>query len=235
MKDIQNKPLVSVITINYDQPEVTCALLESLRKITYTPIEIIVVDNASPTKEPDPIKEQYPEIHLIRSDKNLGFAGGNNIGIKAATGEYFLLINNDTEVEPDFLEPLVSKLESDFNIGAVSPKIRYFNQKELIQFAGYTEMNPVTIRNQGIGFQEIDRGQYDQDAPTYFLFGAAMLIPRRIFQKVGLMADIFFLYYEEIDWFHRIRNAGYQLYYIHNSLVYHKDSVTTGSGSPMKI
>ncbi|NCA77573.1 MAG: glycosyltransferase family 2 protein [Alphaproteobacteria bacterium] len=228
-------PLVTIVTVNYDQPEVTCELLRSLGKITYPSVEIIVVDNASPTRPPDMIAEQFPKVRLIRSKANLGFAGGNNLGIYEAHGSYLLLINNDTEVEPGFLEPLIQKLERDPTIGAVSPKIRYFYQKDTIQFAGFTPMNPVTIRNRGIGFNEKDDGQYDEDRETSFAFGAAMLLPVQVVKKVGLMADIFFLYYEELDWIQRIRDAGYRILYVHDSIVYHKDSITTGSLSPLKI
>jgi len=228
-------PLVSIITVNYNQPEVTCELLESLTHITYPAVEIIVVDNASPTKDPDVIIEKYPYITLIKSDQNLGFAGGNNLGIRLAKGKHILLINNDTEVEPGFLEPLITKLEDYPEIGVVSPKIRYFFHPDTIQYAGFTPINPITIRNSGIGFNETDRGQYDTDAQTNYAFGAAMVIPMKVMQEVGLMADIFFLYYEEMDWMQRIKDAGYKIYYVHNSLVYHKDSITTGTMSPLKI
>jgi GT2 family glycosyltransferase len=228
-------PLVSIITVNYNQPEVTCELLESLKHITYPSIEIIVVDNASPTKNPDLILEKYPYITLIKSDQNLGFAGGNNLGIRIAKGKHILLINNDTEVEPGFLEPLINKLEDHPEIGVVSPKIRYFFHPDTIQYAGFTPINPITIRNSGIGFNETDRGQYDTDAQTNYAFGAAMVIPMKVMQEVGLMADIFFLYYEEMDWMQRIKDAGYKIFYVHNSLVFHKDSITTGTMSPLKI
>lgn len=228
-------PLVSIITVNYNQPEVTCDLLESLTHITYPSIEIIVVDNASPTKNPDIILERYPYITLIKSDQNLGFAGGNNLGIRVAKGKHLLLINNDTEVEPGFLEPLIAKLEKNPDIGVVSPKIRYFFQPDTIQYAGFTPINPITIRNNGIGFNEIDQGQFDADAQTNYAFGAAMVIPVKVTKEVGLMADIFFLYYEEMDWMQRIKDAGYKIFYVHNSLVYHKDSITTGTMSPLKI
>ncbi|MDD4604351.1 MAG: glycosyltransferase family 2 protein [Bacteroidales bacterium] len=228
-------PIVSVITVNYDQPEITCDLIESFRKITYPSIEIIVVDNDSPTHDPDIIFQRYPYINLIKSDRNLGFAGGNNLGINIAKGKYVLLINNDTEVTPGFLEPLIAKLEQNPDIGIISPKIKYFYKQTIIQYAGYSPINPITIRNKGIGFMEEDLGQYEEDRETNYAFGAAMMIPMEVIRKVGLMADIFFLYYEELDWIQRIKDAGYKVYYIHNSLVYHKDSITTGSMSPLKI
>jgi len=235
VEKVSTPPLVSIITVNYDQPEVTCALIDSLQHISYPAIEIIVVDNGSPTKDPSIITEKYPNITFIKSELNLGFAGGNNLGIRVAKGKYLLLINNDTEVEPGFLEPLVKKLEEDPEIGVVSPKIRYFYHPEMIQFAGFTTINPFTIRHFSIGFNEIDKGQYDSDSITNYAFGAAMMLPVHVVREVGLMADIFFLYYEELDWIQRVKDAGYKVWYIHNSVVYHKDSISTGSMSPLKI
>ncbi|MCX6282918.1 MAG: glycosyltransferase family 2 protein [Bacteroidetes bacterium] len=228
-------PLVSIITVNYNQPEVTLAFLDSIKLITYPSYEIIVVDNASPTKKPAILKEKHPDIILIESKENLGFAGGNNLGIRIAKGKFHLLINNDTEVDPGFIEPLVSKLQMDPSLGVVSPKIRYFYQPELIQYAGFTTINPITVRNRGIGFQEADKGQHDQDSYTEYAYGAAMMIPLEVMMKVGLMADIFFLYYEEMDWMQRIKDAGYKIGYVYNSLIFHKDSITTGTMSPLKI
>jgi len=230
----QEFPLVSIITVNYNQTEITCQLLESLRKITYTNIEIFVVDNASLKDDPSPIKLRYPEVILILSDKNLGFAGGNNLAIREAKGEYILLINNDTEVNDGFLEPLINKMTANPKIGVVSPKIRYFFHPDLIQYAGFEPMSPITIRQHAIGFNQKDNGQFDIDKLTDFGFGAAMIVSRDVINKVGLMADIFFLYYEEMDWMARIRRNGFEIWYIHNSVVYHKDSITTGPESPLK-
>ncbi|MCX6245238.1 MAG: glycosyltransferase family 2 protein [Bacteroidetes bacterium] len=227
-------PLVSIITVNYDHAEETCQLLASLQKITYPAIEVIVVDNASPHQDPSLIETQFPEATLIRSGKNLGFAGGNNLGIRHAKGSYILLLNNDTEVTPGFLEPLVNKLESDPSIGAVSPQIRFFHHPDTFQYAGSAPVHPITVRSHGIGYLEKDHGQYNRDAMTAFVHGAAMLIPVRVIRKVGLMAECFFLYYEELDWGIRIRKEGYQLWFVHDSVIYHKESVSTGRMSPLK-
>ena len=143
-------PLVSFITVNYDHPEVTLDLLATLRQITYPNIEIIVVDNASPNDDPSILKSKYPEIIFIQSSVNLGFAGGNNLGIRRSRGKYLFFINNDTEVNPDFLEPLVSKCESDPKIGAVSPKIKFYSQPDTIQYCGQAPMNHYTMRSYGI-------------------------------------------------------------------------------------
>jgi len=227
-------PLVSIITVNYDHPEVTLALLKSLRLITYPNIEIIVVDNASPNDDPSILKSSYPEIIFIQSSVNLGFAGGNNLGIHKAQGKYFFFLNNDTEVEAGFLEPLVAKCESDPKIGAVSPKIKYYALPDTIQFCGQAPMNHFTMRSHGIGHGVIDQGQFETDAPTHFVHGAAMMVPRSVIEKVGLMPECYFLYYEELDWCASIKRAGYQLWYVHNSEILHKESISTGKLSPFK-
>jgi GT2 family glycosyltransferase len=210
-------------------------MLASLRRITYPSVEIIVVDNDSPHDDPDVIKENFPEITLIRSGENLGFAGGINLGIRIAKGKYVLLLNNDTEVDPGFLEPLVAKFEGDPETGAASPKIKYYHSPGTLQFAGYSPINPYTIRSKGYGYGQKDTGQFDKDTLTNFVHGAAMMVPMEVIQKVGLMADCYFLYYEELDWATRIKNAGYRLWYIHNSVVFHKESISTGKMSPLKV
>ncbi|MBK9290625.1 MAG: glycosyltransferase family 2 protein [Bacteroidetes bacterium] len=227
-------PLVSIITVNYNQTEVTCALLASLQRITYPNIEVLVIDNAS-DDDPQTIKQLFPNVILVLNPINYGFAAGNNFGLMRAKGEYVLLLNNDTEVDPGFLEPLVSKLQNNRHIGAVSPKIRYYYEPRVIQYAGYTPMDYVTMRNFAIGHREKDIGQYDSDRETFYAHGAAMMVPMRVIKEVGLMSYIFFLYYEEADWCERIKRAGYKIYYVHNSLVLHKESVSTGKLSSLKI
>ena len=231
----ENPPLVSVITINYNHSDVTAECLKSLRKISYPNIEIIVVDNASPKEDSSWLKEEYPEILYFKTPKNLGFAGGNNFGIHHSKGDYILLLNNDTEVEPGFLEPLIQKLQNNSDAGAVSPKIRYHHTPDMLQFAGFTSIHKLTVRNHALGFNQTDKGQFDKDSTTWYAHGAAMIIPRSVIQDIGLMADIFFLYYEELDWGFRIRESGRKIYYVHNSLIYHKESISTGFYSPLQV
>jgi GT2 family glycosyltransferase len=229
------QPLVSFITVNYNQSLVTLDCLESIYNSGYSNFEIIVVDNASTNDDPKVIREKYPEVILILSDQNLGFAGGNNLGLLQSKGEYIYFINNDTEVVPNSIEVLVERLQSDSNIGVVSPKIRFHHTPDTIQFAGYTPMNYLTMRNNLIGYRQVDSGQYDLAHQTPFCHGAAMMLPRKVIKEVGMMADIFFLYYEEHDWFERIRKAGFTLWYEPKSLIYHKESISTGKESPTKI
>lgn len=231
---LSNYPLVSIITIHYQNVNLTSGLLESLNLITYPNIEIIVADNGSAQLNTIELKRKFPNIILVSVPENYGFSGGNNLCIMRARGKYVLLLNNDIEVAPNFLEPLVSKLELNPKIGAVSPKIRFFHEPTKIQYAGFSKLTHYTIRNKTIGFGEIDNGQYDIDYQTDSTHGAAMLIPISVIKEVGMMAYIYFLYYEELDWVVRIKKAGYQTWYVHNSLVYHKFSQTTGQNSTLK-
>ncbi len=228
-------PLVSIISVNYNNSNDTCDLIESLNQITYPNFEIIIVDNHSIKDNPNKIKEKFPNITLIINKINVGFPGGNNVGILKAKGKYVLLLNNDCVVTKNFLEPLVEKLEYNLEIGAVSPKINFFYNQHKIQYAGTLPVNKYTIRTHAIGYNETDTGQYNTDRETYCTHGAAMMIPIDIIKKIGMMSYIFFLYYEELDWIERIKKAGYKIFFVHNSLVYHKESKSTGKLSPLKI
>ncbi len=229
------EPLVSIITVNYNQIEVTMDLLRSLQKISYQNIEIIVVDNNSQNDNFDLLKKEFPNVLLIRSNINRGFAGGNNLGLHFAKGKYILFLNNDVVVTQGFIEPMVHLLESDNKIGMVSPKIRFYYMPDTIQYAGYTPMNKISLRQNLIGYKQKDSGQFDTTQATYSVHGAAMMVPAQILKKVGLMAEVYFLYYEEHDWSFRIKKAGFKVYYQPKSLVFHKESVSTGKNSSLKI
>lgn len=229
-----SSPLVSIISINYNQAAVTCAMLESLRQLTYPNYEVIVVDNASPTEAPDCIAAQFPEVHLIRSAVNLGFAGGNNLGIKEARGEYCLFLNNDTEVAPNLLAKLVAAFEQNPQAGIISPKIIFYGTNQLIQYAGCEGINPWTGRGTVIGYLEPDAGQYDVSHATALIHGAAMMVPTPLIRQAGLMPELYFLYYEELDWCEMIKRLGYHSYYEAGATVYHKESVSVGQGSVLR-
>jgi len=229
---VQNECRLSIITINYNGLGDTCDLIDSIP--FNDNMEVIVVDNASKQDEASVISERYPFVKVIRSPKNLGFAGGNNLGIKEADGKYLLLINNDTYFKEFNIKALIKRLESSDKIGIVCPKLRFAWGNNPIQFAGYTPITNVTIRNQAIGFGEEDKGQYDIAHPTPYAHGAAMLIKREAIEKVGLMPECFFLYYEEIDWSMRFTRAGYEIWYDPACTVYHKESQTTGQNSPLR-
>lgn len=223
---------LSIITINYNGLKDTCELIDS---ITFTDdMEVIVVDNASRKNEASVIAQHYPQVKTIRSDKNLGFAGGNNLGINAAKGKYLFLINNDTTFKGYNIQPLIDRMESSPSIGMVCPKIRFAWGKNLIQFAGYSPLSKVTVRNQAIGYGEEDKGQYNIPHPTPYAHGATMLIKREALEKVGLMPECYFLYYEEFDWSLMFTQAGYEIWYEPACTIYHKESQSTGQDSPLR-
>ncbi len=232
---MENTPLVSILTVNFNQAEVTCDLIRSLRRMSYQNIEIIVVDNGSQKDDPSSIPERFSDITFLKTGKNLGFAGGNNFGLPYCHGDYVLFINNDVEVEPDFLEPMLAAFAKFPQVGMVSPRIHYFDSPGLIQYAGSTPINPMTMRNAGIGSFEKDTGQYLDSRVTAYIHGACMLVSREVMEKVGFMHEDYFLYYEELDWCHRVSEAGYQIIFEGRSLVHHKESVSVGRASPLKM
>lgn len=227
---------LSIITINYNGLKDTCELIESLPLGNHS-MEVIVVDNASKEDEASIIEKRYPNIKVIRSNKNLGFAGGNNLGIKAARGKYLFFINNDTLLshQPSDIESLIHRLESDEKIGMVCPKIRFAWGDNPIQFAGYTPLSRFTMRNHSIGFGEKDKGQYDTPHTTHYAHGAAMMVKREAIEKVGIMPECYFLYYEELDWSMMFTRAGYSIWYEPACTIYHKESQATGQNSPLKV
>lgn len=232
---MKTSPLVSIITLNYNQPDVTCELLESCRNLTYPNYEILVCDMHSKEDPSEKIeKGRYLHTTLYMSDRNRGFAGGNNWGMQFAKGEFILLLNNDTEVNPDLIEKLLIPFNQDKTTGVVCPKIKYFDFPNLIQYAGFTRMNSFTGRTKAIGNGEPDRGQYNVITSTYGAHGAAMMVKREVIDQVGRFPEKFFLYYEEWDWSARILKAGYRIYCQGLATVYHKESMSVGKLNPMK-
>lgn len=232
MKD----PFISIITLNWNQTDVTCQFLESTRKLNYKNYEILVCDmgsNVDPTARIQ--RENYPNTRVMRSEENLGFTGGNNWGMRNAKGDYIFVVNNDTEVTPDLLTILVDTFQKDPSIGVVCPKILFYHSPGILQYAGFTEISVFTGRNRSIGWGEEDKGQYDHLKETFYAHGAAMLVSRAVIDKVGMFAEKFFIYYEEMDWSARIRRAGYKIMVQPAATIVHKESVTMGRESAIKV
>ena len=239
---------ISIITVNFNGYRDTAALIESIPRDAR--IELIVVDNGSRQNEAELLQSRYPHITALRSDENLGFAGGNNLGIRASHGQYLFFVNNDTVLEVEsgewkeergerranssVFQPLIDRLESDPQIGAVCPKIRFAWADHPIQFAGYTPLSRITLRNAAIGFGEKDLGQHDAPHPTPYAHGAAMMVKREAIERARLMPECFFLYYEELDWSLMLRRAGYSIWYEPLFTIYHKESQSTGQGSALR-
>ena len=232
---MENQPLVSIITINYNQAELTRLFLASADRLTHTNYELIVVDNASEPALASCLEtDAFPRLRLIRSEQTLGFTGGNNLGIAAARGDYLFIVNNDTELNPDLLTELLRPFETDERIGVTCPKIRFYSDPDLVQYAGYNPMNMLTGTAVAVGYKQPDSPAYNTPGPTHFAHGCAMLVKRAVVDRVGRFAERFFLYYEELDWSARIREAGYLIYYQPSAYILHKESMSVGEHSTLK-
>lgn len=229
---MQRECKLSIITINFNGIDCTRDLIETIP--SSDDIEVIVVDNGSRRDEATELEKLFPNIHVVRSRKNLGFAGGNNLGIKASHGKYLFFVNNDTIFREFNAEALISRLESSENIGIVCPKIRFAWGNNPIQYAGFTGLSRITLRNRSVGYGEDDHGQYDTARPTPYAHGAAMLVRREAIERAGYMPECYFLYYEELDWSIMIHRAGYGIWYDPSCTIYHKESQATGQASPQK-
>jgi len=226
------KPLVSVISVNFNQEGHTIDFLSSIYSSRYENIEVVIVDNGSKVPLDKNLEDRFANLRIIHSKENLGFAGGNNLGTKEAKGDYLFFLNNDTIVVEGFFESLVDFLRDNQKIGIVSPKI-IFNNKH-IQYAGSLPINPFTGRGRALGSRERDDGKYDRIYETAYAHGAAMATSREVLKQVGLMDEEYFLYYEELDWTERIKKAGYQAYYYGKTYIIHKESMSVGKESPLK-
>lgn len=231
-----SRPKLSLITINYNGLEYTLELLSSIySRVRSVSFEVVVVDNGSENKgEIDIIARQYPSAKTVKAPRNLGFAGGNNLGFEVAEGEYLMLINNDTIIPEDHFDAILERFAAHPEIGAVSPKIVFSEPENTIQFAGYTPLSPITLRNSLIGYMEPDDGRYAKPCKTPYCHGAAFIFRREVLEKVGKMPEVYFLYYEELDWSVMISRGGYELWYDPAQKVIHKESCTVGAASPAK-
>ncbi len=228
------KPLISIVTINYNNTDDTCDFLESVLCLDYDNLEVIVVDNASKENPSEKLKAVYPAINIILSEKNLGFAGGNNLGVKQAKGDYLFFVNNDTVMMPDIMEGLIEVFDKYADAGVACPKFHYYDSPGTIEFAGYNKVNNFSGRNSMVGCKKKDHGQYEEIKATHYAHGGGMMVSKKVIEEVGPMPEIYFLYYEEFDWCEQIKNKGFKIYYQPKSLIYHKESMSVGKKSTLK-
>ena len=181
-----SEPRVSIVILNWNSYEVTLDCLLSLRKIDYRNFEVVLVDNGSVDGSPEKLLENAPEIRLIRNPTNLGFAGGCNVGIRDAIRrgiDYVLLLNNDTIVAPDFLTRLVDVAESEENIGALSPKVLFFDHPDRLNYAG-GEHRRWSLFPKIFGLRQLDDGRFDKIRQVSLLTGCAFLIKEKVIAPI---------------------------------------------------
>ncbi len=237
---IKNSPLVHVIVLSWNEFDDTVECLESLQKINYFNYKIILVDNGSRDGSIQKLQERFgneEKIKIIANSENLGFAGGNNVGIEYAMkkeADYVLLINNDTTVNKNFLTELVNAAEKNKQAGVLGSKIYYYSDPKRIWFAG-GKINKLLTKGTHIGYDEIDNGQRDEIKKYDYLTGCCLLIKKEVIKKIGVLADDYFLYYEDTDFCLRVKKAGYNCLYVPASKIYHKVSRSSKPGSPSYI
>lgn len=226
------KPIVTIILVNWNGREDTLACLRSLRKVIHDRIEIILVDNASTDGSVAAVQAEFPEVEIIRNTRNERFARANNQAMRIALqrgAKYLLLLNNDTEVDAEFVQHLVSRAERDGAIGMVGPKIYHYDQPNLIWFAG----GGVSMWRGKIwhyGLRQEDRGQYDVPRDVDYITGCCLLVTRRCLEKIGMLDESYYMYVEDVDWCYRAKQAGYRLVYEPRARIWHK--ISSSSGGP---
>jgi len=225
-------PRVSIITINWNGLEDTVECLESLRKITYPEYKVVVVDNGSEGEDARLLRQKFGDyIHIIENDRNYGFAEGANIGMRYALAnlgpDYFLLLNNDTIVAPDFLGELIEVALTDKKIGILGPKIYYYDEPERVWFAGGSISYWLgRFWHRGIG--RTDCGQFDDIVDVDFVSGCCMLASGAVVSSVGLLDGAFFFGTEDYDISIRAARGGFRVLYVPGSKIWHKIGRSTG-------
>jgi GT2 family glycosyltransferase len=229
---------VAIILLNWNAYNDTFECLKSLEKLNYPNFHVFLVDNCS--QDGSDIKLQNDilnkkfnlNITFIQSGGNLGFAGGNNIGIRRAYNlgyNYFWLLNNDTIVDSNSLKHLIDTLKGDPLIGIVGSKIYYYNTNILWYAGGLVDISTGRVKH--IGLREVDQGQFNRKKEVDFANGCSMAFTRKLIDEIGYMDEGYFLYYEETDWNIRAKKKGFKVVYVPESVVYHKISSSSGGES----
>lgn len=234
------KPTATIVIPHFNGEAILRRCLVSLQASRYPSFRVLVVDNASTDGSMPMLRSEFPEAEIVHSRRNLGYAGGCNLGIRSSKGEYVALLNNDTVVDPDWLGPLVERMESDDSVAAVQPKLLSIRDPHRFDYCGAAggELDIFGYPfARGRLFQTIekDEGQYDDPRTVFWASGAAALIRRSALNRIGLLDEAFFAHMEEIDLNWRMQKAGYRIAFEPRSVVYHQTGATLSQESARKI
>lgn len=214
------KPLVSIIIVSWNGEERLKKCLPTLAKQTYPRVELIFVDNGSTDKSLELLNKYFPKAKIIRNQTNLGFAYPNNQGLEVAEGEYIYLLNNDTTVEPDFLEKMVEEFEINPEIDIAQSKILLDSDKTLLDSAGAYITKTGFLMYEGL--EAKDSAEFSKNYEIFFSKGAAMMVRKKVTEKIGLFDPRYFAYFEEADFCWRAHLAGFTTWFVPASVVYHE-------------
>ena len=229
-------PKVYIIVLNWNGALDTLACIKSLMKLKYPYFEIVVVDNGSIDDSVEKISKNYPEVKIIEAEKNLGFALGNNIGIKYALNkfaEYILILNNDVLVDEIFLSNLMRAATQDKSYSIFAPQIRLYPAKDYLWYAGGRMILPIASVKMFNRNKRVKNSRISKNQKIDFVTGAAMLVRAEAFKKIGGFDKRFFIYWEETDWEERAKRANMRMMYVPESILYHKVARSSGGeGNP---
>ncbi len=227
------KPLATVIVLNWNGEKILEECLQSLKAQTYSPLEVIVVDNGSSDHSVTLVKDKFGFVRLLQNPTNLGFAAGNNVGIRAAHGDYIALLNNDATADPRWVEELVKAAEADPGVGMCASKIYSSEERGILDSAGGLLIYLDGL-SRGRGRLEQDFGQYEKVEEVLLPSGCACLYRRAMLDDIGSFDEDFFAYSDDTDLGLRGRLAGWKCLYVPTAVAYHRYSSTTGRYSPLK-
>ena len=233
-------PKVAIVILNYNGRRFLEQFLPSVLASTYQHKEVIVADNASGDDSVAFLQERYPQMGIIRLDRNYGFARGYNEALKQVNADYYVLLNSDVEVTAGWIEPIVELMEQDPSIGACQPKIRGYAHRELFEYAGAAGgwldcLGYPFARGRIFDVCEQDKGQYDNTEKIFWASGAAMFVKAGVYHELGGLDGYFFAHMEEIDFCWRLQLAGYSIYACPASVVYHVGGGTLPKGNERKV
>ncbi len=213
-------PLVSFIILNWNGKKRLEVCLASIKKVTYPNYEIVLVNNGSTDDSEEFVKKKYPKIKLINLKKNIGYAGGKNLGVSKASGKYILAIDNDTSVTPNFIQPLVDELENDPKIGIVQPQIRSMIKEELLDSVVSYQTSTGFLYHYGY-MKPHKNKKYKDKLFGYSIKGACFIMARQDYINLGGLDESFLSYVEETDLCHRMWLSGKKVEYLPESVIYH--------------
>ncbi len=230
---------VAVVILSWNGVDFLKQFLPSVVASTYSNLDIYVIDNASTDSSIPYLKENFPKVKIIALESNLGFTGGYNAGLKQIESDYYVLLNQDVEVTPEWVQPVIDLMETDQSVGACQPKIKAYHQKSHFEYAGagggfIDQYGYPFCRGRIFDTVEEDKGQYDTNIPIFWATGACLFIRSKLYHELGGLDEALFAHMEEIDLCWRLQNIGHKIMYCKDSTVYHVGGGSLPQGNPRK-
>lgn len=238
MSKYTDVPQVAIIILNWNNPSDTIACLDSVQRLEYANYRVLVVDNGSIDDSVIRIRTAHPDIEIIETGENLGYAGGNNVGVRNALehqADYICILNNDTIIARDSLMLMVNEAESAASIGVVGPRIHFCEPSNMIFSEGsWIDWRRGTIHHHAFGQLKDETQPQPAKKPkdVDFIIGCCVLFKRSVLETIGLLNTRYYLNYEDVDWCVRAMRAGYRVRYVPQAVLWHHVSATLGQASP---